>query len=163
MDVYIYYGNGANDRFQARNFGGSSTSPLPSWQLELKGKFANQGRIGGGVVYNVMSRMKPSVIPTGKLKYNNAATWAAAKGDGLVDDIYKGLVANNAKGLNGMKPAEVKARIMEQDQSYRYSKMMGLNLIDFLKNRRDKTEVLKALYYYASSESDDSGVYYKMQ
>ena len=81
----------------------------------------------------------------------------------MVDDIYKGLVANNAKGLNGMKPAEVKARIMEQDQSYRYSKMMGLNLIDFLKNRRDKTEVLKALYYYASSESDDSGVYYKMQ
>lgn len=163
MDVYIYYGAGANDRFQARNFGGSSTNPVPSWQLELKGKFANQGRIGGGVVYSVMQRMKPSVRPTGELAYTNKATWADAKGDDLVDEIYKRLKGNNAKGLNGLKESEVKAKIMEQDQSYRYSKVTGLRLIDFLKNRQDKSKIIQALFYYAASESDDSGVYYKMQ
>ena len=166
MDVYIYYGNGPNDRFQARNFGGSSTSPTASWQLELKGKFANQGRIGGGVVYGVMSRMKPSVKPTGKLAYSkstNQTTWADAKEDKLVDEIYKRLKDNKAKGLNGLTEATVKGLIMEQDQSYRYSKVSGLRLIDFLKNNSKKTKVVEALFHYASSESDDSGVYLKMQ
>ena len=163
MDVYIYYGNGPNDRFQARNFGGSSTSPVPSWQLELKGKFANQGRIGGGVVYGVMSRMKPTVRPTGKLSYNNQTTWTDSKGNKLVDEIYTRLKDNNAKGLNGLSEADIKGRIMEQDQSYRYSKISGLRLIDFLKNNTKKTKVVEALFHYASSESDDSGVYLKMQ
>ena len=166
MDVYIYYGNGPNDRFQARNFGGSSTSPTASWQLELKGKFANQGRIGGGVVYGVMSRMKPSVKPTGKLAYSkstNQTTWADAKEDKLVDEIYKRLKDNKAKGLNGLTEATVKGLIMEQDQSYRYSKVSGLRLIDFLKNNSNKSKVVEALFNYASSESDDSGVYLKMQ
>ena len=163
MDVYIYYGNGPNDRFQARNFGGSSTSPVPSWQLELKGKFANQGRIGGGVVYGVMSRMKPKVSPTGQLSYKNQTTWVDAKEDKLVDEIYKRLKDNKAKGLNGLTEATVKGLIMEQDQSYRYSKVSGLRLIDFLKNNSRKTKVVEALFHYASSESDDSGVYLKMQ
>ena len=163
MDVYIYYGNGPNDRFQARNFGGSSTSPVPSWQLELKGKFANQGRIGGGVVYGVMSRMKPKVSPTGKLAYTNKTTWADAKDNKLVDEIYKRLKDNNAKGLNGLSEADIKGLIMEQDQSYRYSKISGLRLIDFLKNNSNKSKVVEALFNYASSESDDSGVYLKMQ
>jgi len=166
MDVYIYYGNGANDRFQARNFGGSSTSPTASWQLELKGKFANQGRIGGGVVYGVMSRMKPAIKPSGKLAYSkstNQTTWADAKGNKLVDEIYDRLKDNKAKGLNGLSEADIKGRIMEQDQSYRYSKISGLRLIDFLKNHTRKTKVVEALFNYASSESDDLGVYLKMQ
>ncbi len=162
MDVYIYYGTGSNDRFQARNFGGSSTSPTNSWQLELKGKFANQGRIGGGVVYGIIERL--GLRPGNGLGYNNKKTWDDAKGDDLVDEIYKRLIANSAKGINGLKEPEVKAKIMEQDQSYRYSKVSGLRLIDFLKKSGvDQDKVVKSLYYYASSESDDSGVYYKMQ
>ena len=34
MDIYLYYGNGPQDRFQARNFGGQTDG---QWQLELKG------------------------------------------------------------------------------------------------------------------------------
>ena len=70
---------------------------------------------------------------------------------------------NNAKGLNGLSEADIKGLIMEQDQSYRYSKISGLRLIDFLKNNSNKSKVVEALFNYASSESDDSGVYLKMQ
>ena len=35
MDVYLYYGPGTFEKFQARNFGGSSKG---DWKLELKGK-----------------------------------------------------------------------------------------------------------------------------
>ena len=81
----------------------------------------------------------------------------------IVDEIYKRLKDNKAKGLNGLTEATVKGLIMEQDQSYRYSKVSGLRLIDFLKNNSRKTKVVEALFHYASSESDDSGVYLKMQ
>ena len=43
IDVYVYFGDGAKQNFQARNFGGNTTA---SWQLELSGVSANQGRIG---------------------------------------------------------------------------------------------------------------------
>jgi hypothetical protein len=35
MDVYLYYGAGTYEKFQARNFGGSTKG---DWKLELKGK-----------------------------------------------------------------------------------------------------------------------------
>ena len=173
MDVYFYYGTGANDRFQARNFGGSSTSPKPSWQMELKGQFANQGRIGGGVVFNVMKRMKPSIVPNfwpsqaSNLKIWNEAGKVGkpkdATGEKFLKDIVKLLKDNNASGLNGMSDEDIKATIMTQDQSYRYSKMIGLRLVEFIKGHARKDEIINEWLAYASSESDDSGVYYKMQ
>ena len=39
MDAYLYYGSGTFEKFQARNFGGSSKG---DWKLELKGKSAAQ-------------------------------------------------------------------------------------------------------------------------
>ena len=110
-----------------------------------------------------MSRMKPTIKPSGPLSYKNQTTWTDAKEDKLVNEIYKRLKDNNAKGLNGLTESDVKGLIMEQDQSYRYSKVSGLRLIDFLKNHTRKTKVVEALFHYASSESDDSGVYLKMQ
>ena len=44
MDVYYYYGAGAQDRFQARNFAGDRDG---DWKLELKGAAAAQGKIQG--------------------------------------------------------------------------------------------------------------------
>ena len=54
IDVYVYFGDGAKQNFQARNFGGNTTA---SWQLELSGVSANQGRIGGGVVVKVIQSL----------------------------------------------------------------------------------------------------------
>ena len=51
MDVYLYYGPGTFEKFQARNFGGSSKG---DWKLELKGKSAAQGKIQGAVVIELL-------------------------------------------------------------------------------------------------------------
>ena len=44
-------------------------------------------------------------------------------------------------------------------------KRVSESLYDFVhvKNNSKKTKVVEALFHYASSESDDSGVYLKMQ
>ncbi len=173
MDVYFYYGHGPNDRFQARNFGGSSTNPKPSWQMELKGKFANQGRIGGGVVYSVMKRMKPSIQPTfwntnlNTQVWNNAGKVGKPKdttGQKFLNDFVKLLKDNKASGLNGKTDTDIKSIITTQDQSYRYSKMMGLLLVNFMEtNKMKQDDIINEWLSYASSESDDSGFYLKMQ
>ena len=57
-----------------------------------------------------------------------------------------------------------KAEIATQDKSWRYSKLAGLRFLDWLqKTCKDKNMAMKELYLYASSQSDKSSVYYKLQ
>ena len=51
MDVYLYYGQSTFNKFQARNFGGSTKG---DWKLELKGKSAAQGKIQGTVLIELL-------------------------------------------------------------------------------------------------------------
>jgi hypothetical protein len=51
-----------------------------------------------------------------------------------------------------------------QPQSWRYSKLAGLRFLDWLKSKcSDENMAMKELYLYASSQSDKSSVYYKLQ
>ena len=60
MDVYLYYGEGNFDKFQARNFGGESKG---DWKLELKGKSAAQGKIQGKVLRDLISNIVSGSVP----------------------------------------------------------------------------------------------------
>ena len=50
----------------------------------------------------------------------------------------------------------------ENCQRWMYSKFLGLTLINAIKNRPDKDEIVKDIYLYASSQHSLSGVYYKL-
>ena len=56
-----------------------------------------------------------------------------------------------------------KAQIATQDKSWRYSKLAGLRFLDWLKKCKDPDMAMKEIYLYASSQSDKSSVYYKLQ
>ena len=160
MDVYLYYGSGTFEKFQARNFGGSSKG---DWKLELKGKSAAQGKIQGAVVIELLKN-----AGFRNISQFNIPTWAesdpnASKSKEITTEIYNLLKKHNAKGMTGTEKNN-KADIATQDKSWRYSKLAGLRFLDWLKHTcSDKDMAMKEIYLYASSQSDKSSVYYKLQ
>ena len=164
MDVYLYYGPGQFEKFQARNFGGSSKG---DWKLELKGKSAAQGKIQGAVVIELLKNAGFTNISQFKIP-----TWAeSAPGSGaaqkkITNEIYDLLKKHNADKFDKSSKAEAnnKAEIATQDKSWRYSKLAGLRFLDWLKHTcSNKDMAMKEIYLYASSQSDKSSVYYKLQ
>jgi len=164
MDVYLYYGPGTFEKFQARNFGGSSKG---DWKLELKGKSAAQGKIQGTVLIELLKNAGFTNI-----SQFNIPTWAeSAPGNSsaqqkITTEIYNLLRDYSATKFDKSPKAEAnnKAQIATQDKSWRYSKLAGLRFLDWL-NRTcsDKNMAMKEMYLYASSQSDKSSVYYKLQ
>lgn len=164
MDVYLYYGPGQFEKFQARNFGGSTKG---DWKLELKGKSAAQGKIQGAVLIELLKNAGFTNISQYKIP-----TWAeSAPGDNssqrkITNEIYDLLKKFSADKFDKSKTAEAnnKAQIATQDKSWRYSKLAGLRFLDWLQNTcTDKDMAMKEMYLYASSQSDKSSVYYKLQ
>ena len=164
MDVYLYYGPGQFEKFQARNFGGSSKG---DWKLELKGKSAAQGKIQGAVVIELLKNAGFTNISQFKIP-----TWAeSAPGSGaaqkkITNEIFDLLKKHNANNFDKSPKAAAnnKADIATQDKSWRYSKLAGLRFLDWLKHTcSDKDMAMKEIYLYASSQSDKSSVYYKLQ
>ena len=163
MDVYLYYGSGSFEKFQARNFGGSTKG---DWKLELKGKSAAQGKVQGAVVIELLKNAGFANISQFKIP-----TWAesdpnARNAENITTEIYNLLKDYSADKFDKSPKAEKnnKAQIATQDKSWRYSKLAGLRFLNWL-NRTcsDKDMAMKELYLYASSQSDKSSVYYKLQ
>ena len=171
MDVYFYYGSGANDRFQARNFGGGTKS---SWQMELKGGAANMGRLGGGSVETVLNNMEVTFPASGSMhsSFDNSKIWNdSAKKSANMGKVCKEIVRlMMLYGADGMKsnPTEEEKndwilRISKRTQSYRYSKLLGLYLLDTITRSNSADSIIRTLYMYAASKSDESGVFLKME
>tara|TARA_Y100000114_G_scaffold105188_1_gene98479 strand:+ start:177 stop:1577 length:1401 start_codon:yes stop_codon:yes gene_type:complete len=162
MDVYLYYGPGQFEKFQARNFGGSSKG---DWKLELKGKSAAQGKIQGTVLIELLRNAGFANISQFKIP-----TWAesdpnARNAGDITTEIYDLLKDYSAKNFDKSQKAEAnnKAQIATQDKSWRYSKLAGLRFLDWLTKCKDPDMAMKEIYLYASSQSDKSSVYYKLQ
>ena len=162
MDVYLYYGPGTFEKFQARNFGGSTKG---DWKLELKGRSAAQGKIQGTVLIELLKNAGFTNISQFKIP-----TWAesdpsANKAGDITDEIYELLKDYGATRFDKSKKAENnnKAQIAIQDKSWRYSKLAGLRFLDWLTKCKDPDMAMKEIYLYASSQSDKSSVYYKLQ
>tara|TARA_Y100000996_G_scaffold404672_1_gene379011 strand:+ start:71 stop:1474 length:1404 start_codon:yes stop_codon:yes gene_type:complete len=163
MDVYLYYGSGTFEKFQARNFGGSTKG---DWKLELKGRSAAQGKIQGTVLIELLKNAGFTNISQFKIP-----TWAesdpkANKAGDITTEIYNLLKDYSATKFDKSPKAEAnnKAQIAIQDKSWRYSKLAGLRFLDWLqKTCSDKDMAMKEMYLYASSQSDKSSVYYKLQ
>ena len=155
MDVYLYYGTSTFEKFQARNFGGPTKG---DWKLELKGKSAAQGKIQGKKVQELLKDAKFGTLP----EYGATDTWAKAKNGKLDEEIYNLLVKYKAKGLKN-KATDLAWIKTEAEQAWKYSKYAGLKLLDWVSSHKDADQIMKEIYLYASSQSDKSSVYWKLQ
>jgi hypothetical protein len=167
MDVYYYHkaGGGQAHRFQSRNFAGGSSG---SWQIELKGISAAQGRCGGGSIVEILKSLDVSYqgITTG---WDNKAFWAAcnptnkSKRQSITDEIITLLDKYcTAAAAEYPGPEQARLEVGNRSQSYRYSKLMGLRLLDCFKTSGKEDEIMKALYSYAGSQTDKSSVHAKL-
>lgn len=169
MDVYLYWKTGSNSqatRFQSRNFAGGTKG---SWQIELKGISAAQGRCGGGSIVEILKSLGVSYqgITTG---WDNTTFWAAcnpknkAKRKDITDELILLFNKYAAPRPTTEYPGETQARIelANRTQSYRYSKLMGLRLLDCMTTSGKGDEIMKALYSYAGSQTDKSSVHVKL-
>lgn len=168
MDIYLYHkkGGGQFDRFQSRNFAGSGKG---SWQIELKGKSAAQGRCGGGSIVEILKSLDVNYkgITSG---WDNTQFWAECNPKNkstkdkitteIIELMDKYAIPHKATGWPGKTQA--RAEIGNQSQSYRYSKLMGLRLLDCMKTSGKGDKIMKALYCYASSTTEKSSTYVKL-
>jgi hypothetical protein len=125
----------------------------------LKGKSAAQGKIQGAVLRRLLSDAGFKTVP-------GEPSWAeSAPGKKAVsDEIYKLLNNLNAKGFKKSDPkGEQYGWIDQADQAWRYSKLAGLRLLSWVKSHPKKDTIMKEMYLYASSQSDKSSVYWKLQ
>lgn len=162
MDVYFVFapsGSKTKDSFQARNFAGTNRG---DWKLEIKGEFAAQGKIQGQVMRNLLtaagfSKPVPNEPSFDDCKPESNKVQAINK---EIYDIMNGL-SPKPKGWNAKT---ARAEIRAKDTSWRYSKLAGLRLLEWLMSlpQSDANRATKEMYLYASSQTDKSSVHYKI-
>ena len=164
MDIYFLYsasGTKQKDSIQVRNFAGAFKG---DWKLEVKGVAAAQGKIQGEVTRRLLSEAGYDITgfteppfsackPLGERGYNASIT----------TEIYNLLLKYKADGFE--KGQETMNIIATRSQSYRYSKLASLRMLDWFENldKEDADQAMKEIYLYASSQSDKSSVYYKLE
>jgi len=161
MDVYFVYlpsGGKTKGSFQARNFGGPKKG---QWQFELKGEFAAQGKIKGNVMRKLLTDAKFNGIPD-EPNFNDCKP-ESSKATTITNKIYK-LLNGLPKKPNDWNAKDAKEIIRGKDASWRFSKLAGLEFLEWLMDLSDKEadRAMKEMYLYASSQTDKSSVFYKV-
>ena len=145
-DVYLNTSGG--NKIQLRTFSNNGTS----FQGEIKGKAANQGKIGGGILKSLLAKQG---IPT------TSAKKLASKVKSLSDDFINEFIdlAKNY-GKFDITPEEVKSKNFD----WLMSKYQGLDIVKALTNNpQDKvSKALTDISNYAGSASSISSIYLKV-
>jgi len=157
MDVYFTAApNNIEVQFRATDTAGKT------WQGEVMGESAKHGKIGGGVLDNVLKAVlgdnKGFFKATGKSKTSQIAAMA----DDLSADILK--LATDNKDIFEVEEDISLLAINGMSKKWKFAKYMGLVLADIMRTASDTdaNEIATRLYLYATSESDQSAPYIKV-
>lgn len=164
IDMYIKWGNGAKDQIQFRNTGGDKLS----WQGEIKGLSAAQGKVGGGVVDSILSSLGHSTLGL-KTQHERLKTATNPNNKthslGMTKKIFEYCKTFNVTGFQAARKDAMMDKISHQNHSWRYSKYINFKLLSIIESMSptEKTEFVQALYFYAASQSKKSCVYAKVE
>jgi len=151
MDGYILLSGGT--KIQYRSFGGPSS--LTGFQGEVKGANANQGKISLGPTNMILRTYGLPTVPI------NAAARVRTDPVSVWNEISVGLRTYARMNQNQIDTLRDKV-----NQSWLYSKLQVTQLIGILesiKNRNLRNQLVEDLYLYASSQSRFSSAYYKLE
>ncbi len=157
MDVYFTAEPGDIEvQFRATDTAGKT------WQGEVMGYSAKHGKIGGGVLNNVLvSALGESnglFVKTGFTKTSAVATAA----DRLDSKILKLATAN--KDIFDVEENITLDAISRMPKKWKFAKYLGLVFADIMRTAgtTEANDVATKLYLYATSESDKSAPYIKV-
>ena len=151
MDGYILLSGGT--RIQYRSFGGPNS--LTGFQGEVKGANANQGKISLGPTNMILRTYGLPTVPTdaaARVRTDPVSVW---------NDISFGLRTYARMNQNQIDILRDKV-----NQSWLYSKLQVtqlIGIIESIKNRNLRNQLVEDLYLYASSQSRFSSAYYKLE
>ena len=164
IDVYVDMGK--SKEMQFRNFGSESSA---GWQGEISGGGAPaQGKMGGAEVWTILNRFGAGYV------FNNQSIWRYS------DESPRGISKENYDLMKTYLPDELPQTVNQEQEvisemvngqintktprSYRYSKRLGLQVIDSLSNMKeeDADEAIKDIYLYASSQTKTSSIHWKL-
>ncbi len=163
IDVYVDMGKG---EMQFRNFGSESSA---GWQGEISGGGAPaQGKMGGAEVWTILNRFGAGY------KFDNQGTWRYSK-DNARDiskenyDLMKTYLPDELPQTFDQEQRVISEMVNGQinektPRSYRYSKRLGLQVVDSLSKmkKEDADEAIKDIYLYASSQTKTSSIHWKL-
>ena len=163
IDVYVDMGKG---EMQFRNFGSESSA---GWQGEISGGGAPaQGKMGGAEVWTILNRFGAGY------NFNNQNVWKYSQ-DNIRDiskenyDLMKTYLPDELPQTFDQEQRVISEMVNGQinektPRSYRYSKRLGLQVVDSLSNmkKEDADEAIKDIYLYASSQTKTSSIHWKL-
>ena len=149
-DVYIYFT--INGKVQFRTF-----SEPTSWQGEIKGKIANGGKLGYGPIQSVLRRLG--------LKQLTDVKVLKSKIQKMDPIMLKTFYENYSRyAIDGKKLTydEFKDAVIENGNSWLFSKYIGLELIDIVTDANRQDDFITSAIQYASSQSELSAPFIKI-
>lgn len=155
MDGYLKVKVGASAaKIQFRSFGGETS--LTGWQGEVKGASANQGKISYGPINLILKNHGLTQIAA------NAAADAKKNDDNVAKKISQGMI--NLGAWKGKVNDHIQ-KVKSQSNKWRYSKLQVVQLIAIVNGLSGdkKNQVMEDLFLYASSQSQYSAPYMKME
>ena len=129
---------------------------MSGWQGEVKGAAANQGKISYGPINMILRNHGVMQIQS------NAANDAKKNDDKTALKIAKGMIDLGA--LSGRAESH-KMMIKAKSEKWRYSKLQVVQILSIIEGLRGKKrdQVMEDLFLYASSQSQYSAPYMKME
>jgi hypothetical protein len=149
-DVYMYFFEG---EIQFRGFN------VVDFQGEIKGKYSAHGKIGGGVIKNIIKRIVNFEMET---PAGVAKKVKSKERDNLYKDFYK--YYKSVVGSSAIDYNKFVGECMKKDEGWHISKYLGTQMLYSIKssNKSKLEEVIGAMMGYAASESELSAVYVKV-
>jgi hypothetical protein len=144
QDGYIYF---AGQKIQFRKFGST-------WQGELKGQFANMGKVSGGPVANIVKDVfDVDLVPQRLLKNRTQED---------EDQFYEWY--KKVPYTEDISKSDFLSNLRQKDQNWYLSKIMTVQLFAIVENGTvaQKNAFTSGLVNYAGSESRLSGPYCKV-
>lgn len=148
-DVYIYFTQGG--RIQFRTF--------PStFQGEIKGKKASQGKIGYGPIQTIFKNLKlPKLDDSEKIR-----SLIKKKDEDLLSAFYTNY-SRYSTDSSKEDYATFKENIFEKGESWIFSKFIGCQILDIIVKNKKENDFITVVIQYAASASELSAPFLKLE
>lgn len=148
-DVYIYFT--LDGKIQFRTF-------PETFQGEIKGKNANQGKLSYGPIQTILRQLKlPQLIDIKKLRSG------LQNGDPMLLKEFYSNYTRYSKDTDKVSYVDFVQKVKDQGVSWAFSKFLGCELIDIISKSSQEDEFITACISYASSSSDLSAPFIKIE
>lgn len=148
-DILLYFS--INGKIQFRTF-------PTTFQGEIKGRNANQGKVSYGPINNILKRLKlPSLSDTRKLKS------LLDKTDDSVMKIFYERYCRYSIDSSNISYNGFVEQCNKNGDAWSFSKFIGCELLDILIKNKAEDKFISACIQYASSNSELSGPFIKLE